>query len=184
MLVRIAAALPALALLGAAQATGEATLPHYSNVVQVVCLTGKGTAFSAGGKTLSVAHVTDNSDCSIKGQTITAQSDPGLDFSVITSVATRGGFPIDCGGFKAGQWYFAIGFAGGAEWQTMTRHLATWKEVGGLRVLLGSPTVIPGMSGGPVLNSDGEVVGVINRYNDTFPFSYSVELKDTSVCRR
>ena len=52
-----------------------------------------------------------------------------------------------------------------------------------MRYLLG-PQVIPGMSGGPILNSRGEVVGVVNRYTREMPLSYSRALKDTSVCRK
>lgn len=38
------------------------------------------------------------------------------------------------------------------------------------------------MSGGPVFNSAGRVVGVVNGYNKGAPLSYSQALKDTALC--
>jgi S1-C subfamily serine protease len=78
---------------------------------------------------------------------------------------------------------FAIGYAGGWSWQTMTRHLATYQvSRDGLQVLIGYPSVIPGMSGGAVVNERGEVVGIINAYVKGSPLSFSRPLKDTSIC--
>jgi hypothetical protein len=154
----------------------------YTQVNQVVCNEGKGTAFDiADGRMVSVAHVTKLTNCQIDGKAIDAKSEAGLDFSVIKA-AQREGFPINCEGFKPGEWYFAIGHAKGWQWQTMMRLMATYQTESGQTELLGPPQVIPGMSGGPVLNAKGEVVGTVNRYHNFFPLSYSQPLKGTSLC--
>lgn len=178
-----AAALAAVCLIGATvPATRLKPGALYPQVVQVECDTGRGTAFAIrGGKRLSVAHVTNISGCKIDGEPVHATRDEGVDFSVIEA-AEHNGFPINCEGFRPGQWYFAIGYARGWQWQTMVMILATFQNAEGQTVLIGPPTVIPGMSGGPVLNSAGEVVGTVNRYNDSFALSFSQPLKGTSVC--
>lgn len=163
------------------------TLPvaHYPLVHQIICAKSKGTAFRIGkNEMLSVAHVTSNTGCTIDGIGFNAKNDGDKDFSILDyPVAKLDGFKINCDGFIPGEWYFAVGYAGGHPWQTMVRILATYVKTGdGLRVLLGSPTVIPGMSGGPVLNKRGEVVGTINKYSRIAPLSLSRALRDTEVC--
>jgi hypothetical protein len=153
----------------------------YQEVRQVVCEEGKGTAFRIEGGMLSVAHVTKLSDCTIDGKPITARSDDGLDFSRVAS-ANKAGFKINCDGFIPGQWYFAVGYAKGWQWQTMVMLRATYATESGQQELVGPPQVIPGMSGGPVLNAAGEVVGTVNRYHNFYPLSYSQPLKGTSLC--
>ena len=179
------AALAALSLPALVSATGapERLGPGelYKEVRQVVCREGRGTAFRIEGGTLSVAHVTKLTNCTIDGQPITASQDTGLDFSTVAS-ANKGGFKINCGGFVPGQWYFAVGYARGWKWQTMVMLMATYATESGQQELLGPPQVIPGMSGGPVLNAAGEVVGTVNRYHNYFPLSYSQPLKGTSLC--
>ena len=174
-----------LALLSwpASTASKQSTV-NFPAVRQIVCAGGKGTGFRiADGRWVSVAHVTNNLACSIHGMPLGAKDEPG-DFSITDYEGKAGGFPVNCEGFKPGEYYFAIGYAGGFEWQTMTRHMATYKlSDDGYRILLGSPTVIPGMSGGPILNAKGEVVGTVNMYSKIYPLSFSRELKDTSLCK-
>lgn len=159
-------------------------LPHYPDVVQVICSDARGSAFRINDhQLLTAAHVTSNTGCKINGQPIVGVSEKDLDFAVI-ELPGHGGMKVNCGGFQTGTYVFGVGFAGGNEWQTMTRHYVTYKDTyDGMRYLLGFPSVIPGMSGGVVMNSAGEAVGVVNRYNPGLPLSYSRPLKDTSVCR-
>lgn len=184
-MLRAVLATLALVLVPASAAAPTVGLPQYADVVQVVCADAKGSAFRINDhQLLTAAHVSTNIACKIDGQPIVSREEDGLDFAVL-EMPGHGGFKINCEGFKTGTYVFAVGFAGGNEWQTLTRHYVTYKDTGdGMRVLLGFPAVIPGMSGGPVFNEKGEVVGVVNRYSPGFPISYSRPLSDTSVCKR
>jgi hypothetical protein len=159
---------------------------HYALVHQVICTAGKGSAFRIGPRTmLSVGHVTENSGCLIDGQPFTAVTDEGIDFAVIALPKTlrrSGVLKINCDGFKKGEWVYATGYAHGYPWQQTVLLKVSGEQVDGLDILIGSPTVIPGMSGGPVRNLKGEVVGTVNRYSPWFPISLSRPLKGTSVC--
>jgi hypothetical protein len=67
----------------------------------------------------------------------------------------------------------------------MTRLLVTDKRAAnGMVGLRGLPTVIPGMSGGVVLNEAGEAVGVINMFTPFDQWSLSRSLSETSLCRK
>jgi hypothetical protein len=161
-------------------------LVNYPLVHQVLCLEGKGTAFRVGRtRFLSVAHVTTMHGCAIDGVPIIDNiEDRKNDFSAVDVPTPKlGGFKVNCDGFIPGQWYHAIGYAWGLPVQTSIAVYATYlKAPGGKRVLIGPYTVIPGMSGGPVLNSKGEVVGLVNAYLPGTALSFSRELKDTEAC--
>lgn len=177
-----------LSLVPSPAVTTAPTGPAFFKAVkQVTCRTngrvGKGTAFIAEHKIISVAHVTNIGNCSIDGMPITGIAEGKLDFSIIGESKERG-FRIDCGGFKPGTYVFPVGYAKGWPWQTMLMLLATYqKDDESRQVLLGDPTVIPGMSGGPILNERGEVVGVVNAYVAGMPFSFSLPLSETSICK-
>jgi hypothetical protein len=45
--------------------------------------------------------------------------------------------------------------------------------------------VIPGMSGGPIVDAEtGRVVGTVNKENFEAGLSWSVQLKDTPICKK
>lgn len=184
MLKRLLLATLPLALSGATKpATQLEPGQLYPQVHQIVCAEGKGTGFDSDRGVLSVAHVTESNDCRIGGRPIFSLKDKDSDFSVVLSERPHAGFKVNCEGFKGGEYYFAVGYARGWKWQTMVMLMATTQTVGGQTLLLGPPTVIPGMSGGPVLNAAGEVVGTVNRYSPIYPLSFSQPLSDTSVCK-
>jgi hypothetical protein len=174
----------AVAQISASPAPPEVTQYQHPLVKQVLCLAARGTAFRVdGNRMLSVDHVTDNVMCTIDGVRAKAVAEPG-DFSVIhTAPYTGNSLKINCDGFVPGEYYFAVGYAGGKATQKTVRLLATKGTAQeGMVILWGSPTVIPGMSGGPVLSADGEVVGTVNMFSMQAPLSLSRQLKDTSVC--
>jgi hypothetical protein len=177
----VAVCLPAFAL--AATQRDPVAVAHYPQVQRIQCNQGSGTGFTIeDGRFVSVHHVTSLTNCHTPTKSIDARRDGDLDFSTAPFQA-RGGLPINCDGFKTGTYVWAIGYAGGFEWQTMTRLYVTYKIAdNGMRILLGRPTVIPGMSGGPILNAAGQVVGTVNMYHSDLGLSFSVDLKDTSLC--
>ena len=166
--------------------TNNKVLVHYPDVHMVDCGRGFGTAFRTGDQFLSVAHVTGMTECKVDGQPITITEQDGMrDFSRFEAdLPPSRGMKISCEGFHAGEFYWAAGHAGGLKIQTGVLLYATYaKSPTGLHVLLGNHTVIPGMSGGPVLNRKGEVVGVVNAYNPDANMSFSRSLRDTSICQ-
>jgi hypothetical protein len=161
---------------------------NYPLVKKVSCNEGSGTAFRVGqNHWLSVAHVTGLHECKIDGQLITVtEQDGNNDFSRLdTPAGVPNGFKVNCEGYKPGQWYWGIGHAFGRPFQTAIAVYATYARTpNGQRVLIGEYSFIPGMSGGPVLNSAGEVVGTVNAYVPGTGISISRELRDTAVCKK
>ncbi len=181
----IAGAALALAPSTAAPAVPSVPQQQFPLVHRVTCFLSVGTAFRIGPNTMvSVSHVTDGLGCTIGGQSFKATPEPG-DFSIIkTPITKSGGFKINCGGFVKGESYWAIGHAKGALHHTTIHLLGSGLVVeSGMAILTGSPTIIPGMSGGPILNTKGEVVGTNNMFSMQFPMSLSRQLKDTSLCK-
>lgn len=181
----LAVAASAAALVSASPVPPEPVYVHFTQVAQVLCVTSRGTAFRAGGKWISVEHVTKGQGCFVENKPIGLGAvENGLDFSVIGPAKYRG-LKINCEGFKAGEYYWAAGYAEGLPVQRLITLQGTGEHdtSNGMAILYGSPTVIPGMSGGAVMNSAGEVVGTVNMYARFLPLSMSRELKDTSLCK-
>lgn len=161
---------------------------EYPLVKKVVCTLGVGTAFRIGPtRFVSVAHVTSLGGCKIDGHPITViESDNRLDFSIVEAGPPKqGALAINCDGFNAMNWYWSTGYAHGLPIQTSIAVVASaFSDEKGKRILFGRWAFIPGMSGGPVVNGAGEVVGTINAYHPLFGLSYSRALKDTSLCAK
>lgn len=160
-------------------------------VKQVRCIGSLGTAFKiSANKYLSVTHVTARPGCTIDGKAVyITYSDPHGDFSIISLYDPEpGGLPISCDGYKPGKAYLSVGFARGAP-ESVGVMLRAYdipnapSLIRGWQIFGGVETVIPGMSGGPILGEDGRVVGVVNAYNGDFGLSWSRALKDTALCR-
>jgi hypothetical protein len=152
----------------------------YPLVEQVRCAEGTGTAFTAAGRIVSVHHVTRLTNCSINGVPLDAAQEGDKDFS--TAPASIAGYRINCEGFKEGEPYWATGYAEGGPDRLISLVGTGEYHANGMAVLLGWPTVIPGMSGGAIYDRHGTIVGTINMYSTIYPLSFSVELKGTSLC--
>lgn len=176
---------PALALvLTPATQTGLSPSAHPA-VQRVDCLSGKGTAFYISEHLMvSVDHVTSGAACYIGNKPFKVLS-VEEDFSVLRPAAPSNDWlRIDCGGFVPGRKYVAIGHARGLPTLTEIELTATSLTTDGQTILEGVLTVIPGQSGGPIVDADsGKVVGTVNRYNMPTGQSASVALKGTSVCQ-
>jgi hypothetical protein len=179
-------ALAAIPLVSASPEQSQLAFPNYPQVKRVDCDEGRGTAWRLDGPHwASVAHVTALHDCEIDGLPISVtEQDGGHDFARIDVGNSRlNGLKIDCHGFIAGEWYWSVGFAQGLPFQTAVAVYATYaKAADGKRVLLGQYNFIPGMSGGPVMDAQGNVVGVVNAFIPGTPISLSRELRQTSLC--
>lgn len=160
------------------------------SIVQVICF-GKGdissgTAFRVGptGLLISVNHVTSSPNCFISGKPINlAYKSPTSDFSELQG--EDGPYiGIDCGGFVKGRKYLAVGFARGVSPLTVLELTGTGAHDHGQAILVGMVPVIPGMSGGAIIDEQtGRAVGVINAENFEDGLSWSQELKTTPVCK-
>jgi hypothetical protein len=167
----------------------DMVLQDYPLVHRVDCFEGRGSAFRVGkNHWMSAAHVTRLHFCSVALSPLTVTyQDETADFAEFdTPLGVPNGFPIDCGGFKPGHWYWAIGYPNGGVQQIAIALYATiYRHDGdGFRIFVSPHDVIPGMSGGPILDPDtGAVVGTVNANNDEYNLSFSRELKDTVACK-
>jgi hypothetical protein len=165
----------------------DVVFQNYPLVKRIDCREGRGTGFRVGAHhMLSVAHVTTLNSCGIGGLPISVtEQDRAHDFSRFdVARATSNGFSVDCSGFRPGHWYWAIGHAQGAAFQTAVAIYATiYTDDAGKRIFVGHHTVIPGMSGGPVIDPEtNKVVGTVNAYDPQDGLSISQELRNTSIC--
>lgn len=164
------------------------THPH---VKQVVCDEARGSAFRLStGRFASVWHVSRHSNCKIGDRPITIEhEDPVSDFSIVTieNDWETGGIEVDCHGYQEGNWYYSVGFARGwpASVTISIRNGGPFllnTILKGWSIFKGVEYVIPGMSGGPILDIYGKAVGTVNAYNDT-GLSWSRPLKETILCQ-
>lgn len=177
-------------------ANAEAIYTNH-HVKQVVCffgngMMGRGTAWRVSrGRFASVSHVTGRGgECSIDGRPITVEyDDPWGDFSIIhVEDKVDGGILVNCSGFYHGYHYFSVGYARGNPWSVVitlraNKLLNLSFNRPGWQVFSGIETVIPGMSGGPILNSNGEAVGSVNAYHKA-GYSWSRPLSETPLCQK
>lgn len=156
-------------------------------IARISCGPRIGTAFWIGpNRLVTAAHVTSQAQrCMIANdagevrEVEVVREDGALDVAELRSATPGPAFlSIDCGGFRRGQAYRAIGWMGG-QLRVNLPLLATGFSQNGQAEFIGE--TYPGMSGGPVIAADrrGRVAGVINR---RWPAA-AQELEDTFLCR-
>jgi S1-C subfamily serine protease len=185
------AAIAALLALVSSPAIPQAQIKNPA-VKQVICDRALGSAFRiADGTFVTAAHVSANPGCEIDGLPIrTVHFDGYQDFAVVATDEEGGAFAMEysCEGFQSGAFYFANGYAAGLPRQHLIMlgsdpAMNALFGDGGLHILSGAAQFIPGMSGGPVMNVEGKVVGIVNALNRYFGFSLSRSIGDTVLCQ-
>ena len=162
---RVIAAIVAAPLLAAPSASAQSAPYAHDEaaIVKVDCDGGWGTGVAVGGaRYVTAAHVVDAGGCTVGGVGITITNvDRWNDYAVFIGPTTNHVIPVDCGGFDAGKIYIARGYAGGFNANVLVPWLATELTDQGQRLMIGD--AIPGMSGGPLIDRRGRVVGIVNK---------------------
>lgn len=144
-----------------------------------------GSAFRIGSHFLVTAkHVIANGECRIDGEPVTiTYKSPAQDYALLSDDRDGAFLKVDCGGFQRGHEYIAIGHARGLDQLTAIKIIGTGEKDGDMSILVGIFTVIPGQSGGVILDAEtGAAVGMVNAYDPEKGWSYSIALHDTSIC--
>lgn len=168
---------------------GPTTFVTHPYVEKVSCDRGSGTAFKiSDGRWLTADHVSNIGGCRIDGKPITVtHADDVGDFSVISFDDKRsGGIEVNCSGFVDRVWYFGIGHGLGYHIPQVkaVRYSAFLTFIASDRWgVLEANRFVPGMSGEPVLDQTGRVVGTVNAYGVTHRIAFSRQLRDTIICR-
>ncbi len=163
------------------------------------CSRGTGTGVVISRDTmLTASHVvTGGKTCTVQDTNSNDGSPATLDHDDVSNdfATMRGRFrgkpvEVNCGGFVTGETYYINGYPYGNARITVpavaTSQYANSRPVKGpttkrLRELNGSSH--PGMSGGPIIDGDGRVVGIVSArpVNDR-SITMAKELKDTFIC--
>lgn len=166
-----------------------------SLVRQLKCDNGNGSGVTGTGSyidrdlVLTAHHVTGNRSCSIDGTPVqVVYSNADLDISVVrTPDVSEARMTTSCTAPRAGEEYFAIGFANGRDFvvqrftATGTAVPARSRDFHGMNVFRGAS--YHGMSGGPVIDRDGNIVGTLNAGNER-SVMLSRSLSETYLCQR
>lgn len=181
-IVALAALLTAALLPTAAQAAYE---HDEAAIVRVYCkqLVGAsaGTAFKVSTTGyITAAHVVNTGFCSVGGMPISLTSyDAASDYATFLGPASPAILRASCEGYRPGQLYAARGYPGGGTYNIFTPWLALNMRQGLFDTFFASDA-IPGMSGGPILDERGTVIGLTNM---RFP-PRSIPLSRTGYCKR
>ena len=162
------------------------------------CARGSGTGVVISSRTMLTAshvvaggHTCDIQDPLRGGNTATLdRDDASNDFATMKGRFRAKPVEVNCDGFTTGETYYMTGHPYGKERITVPavatpRYLDTRPTNGPptkrLRELDGSS--FPGMSGGPIMDDQGRVVGVVSsRPVDDRSVTMAKELRDTFIC--
>lgn len=166
---------------------------------KIRCTGGHGSGFVTGTDTLVTAyHVVANQKRCVDdetGEILTIVTyDANLDIAVLRFATTRHSqwLKINCRGYETGHTYYSFGFAGVGDSDLMMTRIRALEGFADsdarvaifhhMRELTG--VIIPGMSGGPIIDDTGQVVGMNNLTSNAYRNGLSREMKDTYFCKR
>lgn len=160
--------------------------------------TGKGTVFRVKDRIVTAAHVWDTGKCRPKGSDKrSVRMERHLDYvDIIDKDLAAARYEVACEPFSPNRHYVAAGFPGASRQLTEIRirntgyypkiiYPKTNQEIIKLWQFAGvdGGRAAPGMSGGPVLNDEGKVVGIILAYDPTGWGTYVRSVMDTPLCK-
>lgn len=162
------------------------TKPYTHNeaaIVRVFCLLANGgasvgTAVKIGPDLyVTAAHVVDEGVCTADSSPITeVRTNTDLDFATFRGAIGPAQMIVSCSGYRAGRIYIARGFGGGGYANFELPWIATEAAYGKQTVFVGE--ALAGMSGGPVIDRNGTIAGIVN----TRLAASSLPLSQTWVC--
>ena len=158
----------------------------FAEPVVINCGGEAGTAFAIEQQFMTAQHVADQGVCRVGTVVVRPLSRTG---DIASGRALLPQFKHSCDPMQVGEQYRLAGYPAGTSELTITFARVTRVDVdiaprGGYtmsNMVELSGTVIRGMSGGPVLNSNDEVVGVISASSATR--TYIQPLHSTRFCR-
>lgn len=160
-------------------------------IVRIVCITDKGTGVGTGtvvdaNRIVTARHVIiKDATCAAEQSRVVLDGEqPGED---LVSVRSANAFDdralIGCDGFTEGAQYVALGYALNSP-KVVGQVLIGTDSTYGNGVMRFRGSVTPGMSGGPILDSRGRLVGIVNTYTEQgITFAGGTALKDTFLCK-
>lgn len=164
---------------------------------KVKCSGGHGTGFLIDPHTIVTAyHVVAKESMCVDNETgevlKVVYTDPTQDVAVLHSVQKHPVWlAISCDSYATKTSYFSVGFAGVGATNILVTHLyaidlyqngSDTHGVSFLHMHTLAGVIIPGMSGGPIIDRHGRVFGINNLTQNGFRFGLSRELRDTYLC--
>lgn len=168
-----------------------------ANVSVIRCQRGEGTAFRIGSNVVTVSHVWKARKCKVGGAAnLKAISvNPATDFALLESPEeSTTTLEISCEPLRKGETYNAIGYLSGKltvipaqiTGQVITpEEFPDFGQIGyGTNVFVGQGgrQFTNGLSGGPVLNSKGQVVAIVIGYDENGKGSFARAVINTPLC--
>lgn len=172
--------------------------PSNSGIYMIVCGKMAGTGVMVGPHTMTTAAhvVNDQKYCTTtvsvgNGNVVTVQLmvtkvDPSNDFAMLKSAKTLPNRNVNCDGVSMDGSYTANGYPNGERYSSKEakgadKYYNVLKGPNHVRAMEGK--VIQGMSGGPVLDEDGDAVGYIIGVIKVKPhYSIIKEYRDLPMC--
>jgi hypothetical protein len=156
--------------------------PQWGAITPVRCGNALGTAFHiGGGRYITASHVASWGACAFDGiPAATVLNDKSHDVAELAGPTITASLKVNCAGFRRNRHYLAVGFVSLIGRLSLPLIYSGFgRDPDNGHGMFVGPDAHPGMSGGPLLDEDYRVSGVVVQ---RWP-SRARALADTHVCR-